>query len=335
MREAFVGFDSAWGGHKAGAIAWAVFQDEVPEKMRLPHLVGFADAAEIVEDLRRKCDNVLVAIDQPIIVPNDKSCRPVDVVADALMQRLNSRALTANRTEPEINIYLHGKEAPVWKFMSKIGPCEYFGITDSDDTCAFVDFEATHHPPGTHVIEVYPALALAALNPVFMDRGSAARYDPENRRRPHPFSLNDWRSVCNTVVYCAEQTGLQGLSQWAREMVAPWDSPRRPRKLHQDKIDAALCLIVALQWRRQTNGVCAIGDLQTGYMVTPTSDSTLEILQTTCNRLDVRLRSAEKYGQFQRLEQPQSPTFGELLLGIPQDDQEFERLPISTRTLDF
>ena len=170
---------------------------------------------------------------------------------------------------------------------------------------------------------------------MFMDRESAARYDPENRWGENRFSLDDWKSVCETVAYCAERIGLQELSQWAGEMVVPWDAPRRPRKLHQDKIDAALCLLIATQWRRQTNGVCVIGDLQTGYMVTPTSDSTREILQTTCNKLDVCLRSVEKYDQFQRLEQPQTPTFGELLLEIPQDDQEFERLPISNRPLDL
>ena len=86
MKEAFVGFDSAWGGHRAGAISWAVFQDNDLEKAALPRLVGFADAAEIIEDLQRECDDVLVTIDQPIIVPNDLGGRPVDWVADAVMQ---------------------------------------------------------------------------------------------------------------------------------------------------------------------------------------------------------------------------------------------------------
>ena len=334
MKEAFVGFDSAWGGHRAGAIAWAIFQDEVPENTPPPSLVGFADAAEIIEDLQRECDDVLVAIDQPIIVPNDLGERPVDTVADAFMQQLNSTALKANRTEPQVNIYLHGDEGPVWKFMRKIGPCEYFGRPDCHDMRTFVDFEAAQIPSrNTRVIEVYPALALAGLNPIFTDRRSAARYDPENRRRPHPFSLNDWRSVCNTVAYCAEQLGLPRLPQWAREMVTPWDSPKRPRKLHQDKIDAALCLLVAVQWRRQADGVSVIGDLENGYIVTPTSDRTREILQEACKRYGVcfngeeheRLRQAEKAG---------TPDFIEHLLAIPKapDDDSFELPP---RTRDF
>ena len=168
--------------------------------------------------------------------------------------------------------------------MSRIGPCEYSGRTDEEDHRAFVNFHALGN---IHVIEVYPALALAALNPVFMDRKSAARYDLENRQKPHPFSLEDWRSVCTTVVDCAEHIDLADLSHWARQMVEPWDSPVRPRKLHQDKIDAAICLLIAWQWRQKTDGICVIGDLQTGYIVTPTSDSTRVILQATCDGLEV------------------------------------------------
>ena len=191
-------------------MAWVVCQDQVPEKCVLPRLVGFADAAEIIEDLQRECDDVLVAIDQPIIVPNDVGRRPVDCIADSVMQHLKSSALMANRTEKGKgfnNTYLHGNEAPVWKFMSKIGPCGYSGTTDREDERALVAFQSAQMPTddnthGTHVIEVYPAMALTALNPKFMCRGSAARYDPEN----YQFSSEDWetrlqyrRLLCGTI----------------------------------------------------------------------------------------------------------------------------------------
>ena len=282
MKEAFVGFDSAWGGHRAGAMAWVVFQGEVLEKWTLPRPVGFADAAEIIEELQWECDDVLVAIDQPIIVPNDSGSRPVDVVVDSLMQHLKSSALIANRTEKGKgfnNLYLHGNEAPIWKFMSKIGPSGYSGRTDCDDRRDFVDFQTARISAGTtRVIEVYPALALAALDTMFMDRGSAARYDPENYR----FSLEDWKLVCGSVACSADHFDLQDILRWAKKMEEPWVSPRRPRKLDQDKIDATLCLLIALMWRRQSHEVRVFGDLETGYIVTPTSDATRTILGATC-----------------------------------------------------
>ena len=45
--------------------------------------------------------------------------------------------------------------------------------------------------------------------------------------------------------------------------------------------------------------------------------------------------SAEEYDRLCRLERTHAPSLAELLLEIPQDDQEFERLPISDRPLDL
>ena len=45
--------------------------------------------------------------------------------------------------------------------------------------------------------------------------------------------------------------------------------------------------------------------------------------------------SAEEYERLCRMEESQVPTFGELLLEIPQDDQEFERINIVPRPLDL
>ena len=45
--------------------------------------------------------------------------------------------------------------------------------------------------------------------------------------------------------------------------------------------------------------------------------------------------AAEEYDRLCRLESSHAPTLGELLLEIPQDDQEFERLPMSNRPLDL
>ena len=45
--------------------------------------------------------------------------------------------------------------------------------------------------------------------------------------------------------------------------------------------------------------------------------------------------SAEEYERLCRMEESQVPTFGELLLEIPQDDQEFERINVVPRPLDL
>lgn len=43
--------------------------------------------------------------------------------------------------------------------------------------------------------------------------------------------------------------------------------------------------------------------------------------------------SAEEYERLCRFEKVNAPSLGELLLEIPQDDLEFERMPLSDRSL--
>ena len=45
--------------------------------------------------------------------------------------------------------------------------------------------------------------------------------------------------------------------------------------------------------------------------------------------------AADEYDRLCRLERSHAPTLGELLLEMPQDDQEFQRLTIPSRQLDF
>lgn len=265
MQQAFVGFDSAWSDRNKGAITYVVFQGDMLLKASKPQSSSFLDAARIIGELQKECGDVLVAIDQPTIVPNQSSSRPVDRVANALMARIGSAAQPANRNK----VAMFGDKAPIWKFIDDIG--------------ASLDFEAAETGSGqTHLIEVYPALAVPSLEPSFMNRRSAARYNPGNRKK---FSLADWGQVCETVRRCADDFTLDLLSEWAEEM-AQLGSPKKP---HQDRIDALLCLIVALQWRRKLawHEVCAVGDLKTGYMVTPTTHTTRNILQDACGKRGV------------------------------------------------
>ena len=174
MKEAFVGFDSAWAGNRVGAISYAVFREANLERLSLPRVADFADAAGIIKDLQAECDDVLVAVDQPIIVNNQTLSRPVDRVAGSLMGSLGSGTQPANRNKAA----MFGNNAPIWTFINRIKP--------TGMTCrGLKDFEAARMATReTHLIEVYPALALPAMNPVFMERGSVARYNPEKGNFP-------------------------------------------------------------------------------------------------------------------------------------------------------
>ena len=165
-------------------------------------------------------------------------------------------------------VEMFGPEAPIWQFLRRI--------------------DALENPPqsrsaasGCHAIEVFPALALPALEPAILERKRAARYNPAKPRR---FSLPDWHLVALAASRHAAALHLDGLSQWARDLA---DLPK-PSKTDQDCLDAAICLIVAVQWRRAPrNRVTVLGDAQTGYMVTPVTPPTRAILHSAATKRTV------------------------------------------------
>ena len=165
-------------------------------------------------------------------------------------------------------VEMFGPEAPIWQFLRRI--------------------DALENPPqsrsaasGCHAIEVFPALALPALEPAILERKRAARYNPANRRR---FSLPDWRLVALAASRHAAALRLNGLSDWARDLA----ELQKPTKTDQDCLDAAICLIIALHWRRAPrNQVTVIGDAQSGYMVSPVTHATHAILEPAATKRGV------------------------------------------------
>jgi len=163
---------------------------------------------------------------------------------------------------------MFGPNAPIWRFLRRI--------------------DAVQNPPkartaasGIHAIEVFPALALPALEPAILERKHAARYNPANRRR---FSLPDWRLVALAASRHAAALRLNGLSDWARDLA----ELQKPTKTDQDCLDAAICLIVALQWRRAPRDqATVIGDAQSGFMVSPVTPATHAILHSAATKRGV------------------------------------------------
>ena len=275
MYEAFVGFDSAWAGKVPSGLAWATFEGRRLAAFAEPKRAGFDTAAQIIETLRAECDYVLVAVDQPTVVPNETGSRPVDGIARGLISKLGSGVQPANRGKAA----MFGSDAPIWRFLARLGASENPPAART----------ATH---GLHLLEVFPALALPALEPEILKRGRAAHYNPANKKT---FSRNDWRLVAGVVRRCASVRGLAPLAHWAGQQMGLVV----PTKCDQDCLDAAICLIVALDWRRAPRDrVAVIGDGQTGYMVAPVSPETRTILERAAIAkgvpFDARWQDAER-----------------------------------------
>lgn len=244
-----VGFDSAWTDKPKAPGAICVIRLDV-DGARLtvaPRLASFADALDVIRSERADAEKCLIALDQPTIVPNLSGSRPVDKVAASLISWIGGGVQPANRSKKG----MFDDDAPIWRFKRALGATE-------DPELA----RAASH--GTFLVEVFPALALAAIDAAFCARLAAPKYNPANRRR---FRLNDWQAVMKTINRFG--ASVDRLGEWCIAM----EDQAVPHKADQDKLDALICGLIGLRWIRDPRHQSVmIGDLRNGYMVAPASE---------------------------------------------------------------
>ncbi|MFD1702921.1 DUF429 domain-containing protein [Methylopila henanensis] len=245
-----IGFDSAWVDKPTapGAVCAIRLTDGGRLKFIEPLLASFAQALEFIREEQRHSERCLVALDQPTIVPNASSCRPVDRVAGSLISWLGGGVQPANRSK----IGMFDDAAPIWRFKEALGAIE---DPEGARSAAY----------GLFLIEAFPAMALPTLEAAYFGYKLGPRYNPDRRKT---FKLEHWRGVLAAVSRFALVEGLAGIANWAEKATAI----EKPRKADQDKLDAVICALVGYQWLVKSRaGSVMIGDLKTGYMIVPVS----------------------------------------------------------------
>lgn len=261
-----VGFDSAWTDNPKAPGAICILRiDANGTRLHLePRLASFGDALEIIRGERSKVDKCLVALDQPTIVPNLTGSRPVDKVAGSLISWIGGGVQPANRSK----LGMFDEGAPIWRFKQALGAIENPEL-------------ARTASEGLFLIEVFPALGLAALEEAFCRRLGAPKYNPANRKR---FKPEDWQAVSTTIRGFGALRALEQLEQWC-EGIAAMTSPR---KADQDMVDAVICGLIGLHWlaapREQS---VMIGDMDSGYMIAPAINGVHERLIAAATKREV------------------------------------------------
>jgi predicted RNase H-like nuclease len=246
--QTFLGFDSAWTDNPRapGAICAVRLEDGTAPVFYPPRLVRFSEALAFVDETA--ADYTLIALDQPTIVPNATSMRPAERVAASVISWIGGGVQPANRGK----IGMFCDDSPIWSFLAALSAIE--------DPVA-----ARAATSGRYLMEVFPALALPSLDPSFFARMGAPKYNPAVRRRFRP---DDWRRVCATAARSFDGWGVAAAAAWCRlagELPAP-------PKADQDRLDAMLCLAVAMHWRIEpAERSIMLGDTVSGYMVAPAS----------------------------------------------------------------
>jgi predicted RNase H-like nuclease len=249
-KRTIIGFDSAWADKPTapGAVCAIQLNGNGHTEFVEPRLASFREALDFILGERKKSELCLVAIDQPTIVPNEKSCRPVDRIAGSLISWLGGGVQPANRSK----IGMFDDDAPVWGFKKQLDACE-----DPE--------RARSARSGLFLIEVFPALALPTFEVAYCGRRLGPRYNPDRRQT---FRLEHWHGVLSAIARLSSVERIAGITNWAKKELAR----ERPRKADQDKLDAVICALIGYQWlMRPRAESIMIGDLKTGYMIAPAS----------------------------------------------------------------
>ncbi|CAO4142063.1 hypothetical protein LPLAFNJD_LOCUS1096 [Methylorubrum aminovorans] len=261
-----IGFDSAWtDSPKApGAISVIRIDDKGRRTFVPPSLVSFDAALTVIQTEASFSALRIVALDQPTIVPNLTSLRPVDRVAASLISWLGGGVQPANRSK----IGMFDDAAPVWRFKERLGATE--------------DPEASRSASaGLFLMEVFPALALPSFGPAFCGRLLGPRYNPARRKT---FTLAGWQAVIDVMRLRALTESVDGLCEWADALAAV----SAPKKADQDQLDAALCALIGLHWQMAPREASImIGDRTFGYMIVPASTDVRARLKSAADKAGV------------------------------------------------
>ncbi|MBI2392020.1 MAG: DUF429 domain-containing protein [Deltaproteobacteria bacterium] len=243
----FTGFDSAWGGKAPGAMCDLQEVAGALQFVGAPRRLSWDEAIRRVDDWASWDDHV-VAIDQSLIVPNDTGMRPVERrLQSALMHPFRCGAHASNTG----NERCFGSTAGIWRFVDALVRRGY-----RQEPMAVARAER-----GRFFFECYPHPALLGL----FDLDAVLRYKHRSG------DAEAWREALRLVRSLGEPGRAPRLVGVEQQVPADW----RHTKEHEDLLDAIVSAYVAAFFRAHgTVRSLMVGDLASGYMVTPVSART-------------------------------------------------------------
>jgi predicted RNase H-like nuclease len=251
----FIGLDLAWSERNSSAAV--VLEAETDQARWIGHHDRLGDDQEVVSFIRQAADHgpAIVAIDAPLLVPNETGSRPVDRLISRLFGPFEAGCYPANR-----------------KRFANCPRGE--NIVASLAADAFVqDPYLRQQAPTRTVFEVYPHPAMLSL----FGLEKTLKYKARAHR-----SLAYRRAEMGKL-----QAHLASLQQHRPAMSLP--QPIANRDLHtlrgsslkqyEDLLDAAVCAYVAYYaWYWGPEGYQVYGDTTLGYILVPMTDWIRQLL---------------------------------------------------------
>jgi predicted RNase H-like nuclease/ppGpp synthetase/RelA/SpoT-type nucleotidyltranferase len=234
----FVGLDLAWGEKSQTGVA------VVDSDGRLLHVGTAGDdesiAATIAPYTREEC---LVAIDAPLIVPNQTGARPCERALNRDFSKFDAGARPAFRERPEFN-------PPRGEILAaRLG----------------LDLDPASHARRT-AIEVFPHPASVVL----FNLEKTLKYK-RGKFDVRKLALLELMTHIEGLDDATPRLRVNRSVAWV-ELRKRIEAATRPGQLDRDEdpVDAVLCAYIALYRYHRPDDVTTYGDFETGYIVTPT-----------------------------------------------------------------
>ena len=190
---------------------------------------------------------LVVAIDAPLIVPNEAGQRPCERLVGQAFGRYHAGAYPANRGMAAFNPEPRGARLARrfgWEMDPGVSPAPVVSVA----------------------IEVYPHPAMVSLFGLERVLPYKSRRGRSVASRQAAFTdlIAHLERVCGRLLHLDESP------RW-RELVSDVDGATRPFQLDraEDEIDAILCAYLAWLWANQPGALIVHGDADAGYIVTP------------------------------------------------------------------
>ena len=247
----FVGLDLAWSTNNASGIA-VVEGDGKKAKLVSSGLVKSDE--EIINFLRRVIGskNALIAIDAPLIVPNEKGRRIAEVIVGDLFRKYDADAHKANRSHLA-SFYGEIRGEVLTELLKREGFAHSPNLSVHEQTRKF--FEVYPHPS---------MVVLFGLNRIIRYKAKPNREYAERYA-----AFREYQKHMAALAGADPSLKLPG----SITKVKVDDLKGQKLKDYEDEMDAVFCAYIAYYAWAHPNRCAVLGNLDEGYMLTPITDS--------------------------------------------------------------
>jgi predicted RNase H-like nuclease len=249
----FVGIDFAWQGER-NASGIAIAQGEGPQASVVEVISGVRGLNDVVPIIQRFATaNTVIAIDAPLIIRNATGRRPCE---SEISHRFGARHASTHSSN--LKLYPDPTTHELVRRLESAGFHHHVGCERQESGRWF--FEVYPHP--AHII-------LFELESIIKYKGKS--------RRPRSLRMTEFAKL-HSLLVSLQHTEPALVTGAAMSLYTADLETLRERQLkdHEDALDAWFCAYLALHawyWGLERNEI--VGDFDTGYIVLPTTERTV------------------------------------------------------------